>query len=418
MTDEVKEMLSKVLRDEPPVNVSYERVLAAGKRRRTRRQLAITGGAALGVAAVVSAAMFVAQRPETSTLTPAGPTSPTAPTTAAPPVPAAEGCAFPKGTGGFSDQPAGTASAEALAESARLTDAFARFTVPLPAGVTMDPAKPRFCAIKDSWGTQVTLHSRAGDRALFIEVKPATVVQAPLCAAPDRMTACSIRKLADGGTARITDTLPPTPSLPVLVEAWRTDGMVHVMETGREAPKQTPRILNDDALIKIASAAELKSSWPVRQLPSVPTPQRATELTDLMTRSGVLRGVLLPPGFRVSQGGYKLSLDITDSAGVGNLFINLNPPDSAASVDCHGEPGCSLMTLPDNRKAAVTRYADESVMRLSLSTIAADGTQVYIMTTNRSEKADSQGKSSPTRPTPPLDDTDLMRIAGQTWLHW
>jgi hypothetical protein len=404
MTDEVKEMLSKALRDEPPVRVTYDSVLAAGKRRRTRRQLAITGGAALSVAAVVSAAMLVAQWPETTTLTPAGPTS-------AVPEPAA-GCAFPLRTAGFSDLPDGNASAEELAESARLTEAFAGFAVPLPAGVTMDPAKPRFCVIKESWGTQVVLHSAAGDRALFIEVKPANVLAAGLCPAPDRVAVCSIRKLADGGTARITQTVGQVPNLPVLVDVWRSDGTVRIMETGTETPKPAPRILDDDALIKIASAGALTVSGPMRKLLPEVARQRAAALTDELIKSGVLGPrVLVTSGFQASEGGgYKLSIDVSDSAGVGNLVINLTVPDSAASVDCHNEPGCSVQMLPDKRKAAITRYADKTSMRLSLSTIAADGTQVSITTTNH-------GSYGPTRPTPPLTDDDLIRIAGQAWLH-
>lgn len=413
MTDEVKDMISKALRDEPPVGVSYESVLAAGKRRRTRRQVVITGGAALGVAAVVSAAMLVGQRFETSTLTPASPTT----LTSAVPEPAS-GCAFPQGTGGFSDSPTGVASPEALAESARLTGAFARFRIPLPPGVTMDPAKPRFCAIKDSWGTQVTLHSPQGDRALFIEVRPSTLLRAGPCPPPDKVTACSTRRLADGGSARITDTLSPAPSLPVLVDAWRTDGTVRVMEAGAVAPNQTPRILDNNTLVAIASAAELKPSWPVRLLPAEASSQRATALTDELIKSAALgQGVLLPPGFVVSQGGYKLNLDITDGTGTGSVFINLNPPDAAAIV-CDNQPGCDLITLPDKRKASVIRIADRTSQRLMLSTKAADGTQVFIMTTNQSLRAQDQGKTGGTRPTPPMSIDDLIRIAGQTWLHW
>jgi hypothetical protein len=413
-------MISKALRDEPPVGVSYDAVLAAGRRRRARRQLGIVGGAVLGVAAVAGSAVLVGNLNGGSAISPAGPTSATTSTTA--PQPAGTGCVVPARTGGFTEVPDGNASAEELAESARLTEAFGRFPFPTSDDVSMDPA-PRFCVIKDSWGMRITLHSAAGDRAVFLEVKPGIRGQAGLCPLPDRQAKCALRKVGED-MVRLTETPAAGPKQPVLsgIDAWRADGtIVRVLETGAEAPKPTPRILDDDALIKIATAPQLKVNWPTPPvLPAEPSAQRAAELTTSLTQSGRLgQGVLVPPGgFRVSQGGYKLNLDLTDGAGVGNLFINLNPPAANTSVSCQNQAGCEVVQLADGRQATLTRQSTGGIQRIMINIVASDGTQIYVMTTNQSDKAASQGKTAPTRPTPPLSADDLFRIGGQSWLHW
>src|SRR5690349_14440114 len=190
MTDEVREMISRALRDEPPVGVSYDTVLAAGRKRRARRQAGILAGAVLGVAAVAGSAVLVGNLNGGSAISPAGPTPATTSTTAPPP--AAEGCVLPARTGGFTDVPDGIASAEERAESARLTEAFGRFPFPTRDDVSLDPA-PRFCVIKDSWGMRITLHSAAGDRAVFLEVKPGIRSQAGICPLPDKRAKCALR---------------------------------------------------------------------------------------------------------------------------------------------------------------------------------------------------------------------------------
>lgn len=413
MNDEVKDMLSKALRDEPPVGVDYDAVRAAGRRRRARRQAGIVGGAALGVAAVVSAAMLVRQPPPPSPAT--GPASPTTGV----PAPAPAGCAMPAYTGGFTDSPDGVASAEELAESARLTEAVGRFALPLPAGVTMEPAKPQLCAIKDSWGTQFTLRSPAGDRTVFLEVKPGA--RAGSCPVPDKQTACSVDKLRDGGTVRLTQTPAGPAGVLSAIDAWRVDNThVRVLETGSAAPQPIPRILDNEALITIASAPQLKLAWSGPPRSPEASDQRAAELAASISEDLVLPKGMVAPGltFRVSQGGYKLSSDVADGAGIGDLFINLNAPDRSATVDCRDQAGCELITMADGRKATVTRSADGPIQRIMLNTLAADGTQVFVMSTNQSVKAQSDGRTARTRPTPPLSAEDLIRVAALPTLRW
>lgn len=417
VSDEVRDMISKALREEPPVRVDYDAVVADGRRRRTRRQVGIVGGAVLGVAAVVGSAVLVGGLGTNQSLVPAGPTPGT--TTPAPPAP---GCVVPARTGGFTQSPPGTASPEELAESARLSEAFARFAVPLPAGVSMDPAAARLCAIKDSWGAQFTLHSAAGDRAVFIEVQPSGPRQPDVCPPPTRRARCAVRSLADQTPITIIEDPPASATQPVMVSvtALRADGtLVRVMETGSESPRPAPRILTDDALAAIVSAPQLKVDWPAPAVVWEPSEKRAAELTTAMTTSGWLGpGVRVPMAdFRVSQGGYKASVDIRDNAGIGNLFINLNPPAGDGSVSCAGQTGCEPVAMPDGRAATVTRLVDGRIQRLMLNTVAADGTQIYLMCTNQSDKAATQGKSAPTRPIPPLTVDDLIRIAVQSWLH-
>ena len=415
MNNEVRDMIGKVLRDEPPVGVSFDAVLAAGRRRRARRQVGIVGGAVLGVAAVVSSGVLIGHLSASPALIPAGPT-----TSAPRPAP---GCTIPAYTGGFSDAPAGTASAEELAESARLTEAFGRFAFPLPPGVTMDPAKPPLCVIKGSWGAQFTLHSPAGDRAIFLEVRPRAAQPPGDCAVLRGNVRCGGTTLPDGTSVLITEQALGSAN-PVIVNAtaWRSDDtLVRVMETGSEAPKPVPRLLDDDSLIKIASAPQLKVAWSGPARPPEASEQRAAELTNYLAKIRVLPDGMVAPGltFRVSQGGYKLNTDLGDAAGIGNLFINLNAPEPDATVDCRGQAGCEPITLPDGRKATVTRSSDGPIQRIMLNTMATDGTQVFVMTSNQSERmAASQGTPQITRPTPSLSVEDLIRVASAPWLRW
>jgi len=417
--NEVRDMIGKALRDEPPVRVDYDTVLAAGRRRRARRQFGIVGAAALGVAAVVSVAVLVGQRAPSPAITPA--TSAAPPTTGtgiAQPSPDG-GCSVPRYTGGFTDPPTGASSTEELAESARLTAALGRFDFPLPAGVTMDPAKPKLCAIKNSWGVDAMLRAPGSERTVILEIKPRRGAPALPCRERES-TKCDVRTLADGTNLQII--LQGTQPTIVTVIAWRPDDtIVRVMETGSGTPSSAKRILDTDALIKIASAPQLKTEWHGPASPPEASGARAATLTESALKSDPVRGNRVPiPGsaFRVSQGGYKFSLDLSDSAGVGNLFINLNAPAGDKPVSCENQAGCETITLPDKRNATVTRQADGGIQRLMLNTLAADGTQVFIMTTNQSDKSASQGKSAPTRPTPPLSVDDLIKIAGESWLHW
>jgi hypothetical protein len=326
-------------------------------------------------------------------------------------------------------QPSATPNPEQLAESARLTDAFGRFTVPLPAGVTMEPARPQLCVAQDSWVAQFTLHSAAGDRAVFLDVHARNGQQPAECARFGGQVRCSQRALPDGTAVRISDTPPQRASEPELVnvDVWRPDGtVVGIMETGSEAAKPIPRILSDDALVAIATAPELKVNLTAAPgtspAPAEPSDRRAAELTAALAKEFTLPSGMIARkvpqaraeamAFFVSQGGYKLNADLVDAAGQGNLFINLNPPAGESSLACDNVPNCRLITLPDGRKAALAANADD----ITLNTVAADGTQVYVSSSSRSARA--EGTGARTRPQPSLGADDLIRIASVTGLRW
>jgi hypothetical protein len=429
MTDEVRDMIARALDGEPPVGIDYATVAAAGRRRIARRNLGIAGAAVLGVVAVVSVAVTVGQlaaqpggnrvgSPSTSRTAPTGaiPTG-TVPT---------DGCVVAATQGGYSAMPDGVASPAELAESARLTAAFARFAVPLPAGVTMVPVSPRLCAIQNSWGTDFTLRSVAGDRAVFIEVLPRSGQPAGTCARSSSHVRCTPRPLPGGGLALVDVEQPVQPTDPMIigVKVWRTDDtVVRVMETGAQNAPPTPRMLSDDALIAIAMAPQLRVTWSGPARLADPSDRHAGELTSALAKS-----FALPPGmqakpvphalagaltFYVSQGGYKLDADLVDPAGTGNLFINLNPPAGQSMVECRGAPNCHLITLPDGRKATLSQPAGDGATTIMLETVAADGTEVSVMTRNQ-----AQGRSGATRPQPPLRVDDLIRIASVSELSW
>ncbi|HEV8557710.1 MAG TPA: hypothetical protein VGR06_15100 [Actinophytocola sp.] len=430
MTDEVRDMIRKALTGEPPIGIDYDDVRSEGRRRLARRHVVITTSAALGVVAVVGAALTVRGFAAGS----AGddPAAPAPSTTTSTTGPAPAGCVVPRLQGGFTSPPSGSAGPEELAESARLTEAFGRYVLPLPPGVTVVPAKPKLCAVvSGSWGTDFTLHGATGDRSVFLEVRSRAGQPPGECVRFGGQVKCDVRALPDGGVARISDTPPPQANQPeiVMVDAWRADGtVVRIMETGSEAAKPVQRILSDDAMVAIATAPELKvnlAGAPSPPAPVEPSDRRAAELTAALAKEFTLpRGMSarkVPQAraeamaFFVSQGGYKLNADLVDAAGQGNLFINLNPPAGESSVACDNTPNCHVITLPDGRKAALAQ-TDDGITTLTLSTIAADGTQ--IMMWSRSQSAKAEGTSTRTRPQPPLGVDDLIRIASVTGLRW
>jgi len=318
MTDEVRDMIRKALAGEPPIGIDYDEVRGEGRRRLARRHVVITAGAALGVVVVVGAALTVRGFAEGS----AGddPAAPPPSTTTSTNAPAAVGCVVPRMRGGFTSMPSGQASPEELAESGRLTEAFGRYALPLPPGVTAVPAEPKLCAIASgSWGTDFTLHGPAGDRAVILEVRQRAGQAPGECARFGGEVTCAVRALP-GGAARISDSPARQANQPeiVYVDAWLADGtVVRVMETGSEAAKPTPRILSDDALVAIATAPELKVNLTAApgtpQPPAEPSARRAAELTQALAREYTLpRGMSarkVPQAraeamaFFVSQGG-------------------------------------------------------------------------------------------------------------------
>jgi hypothetical protein len=113
-----------------------------------------------------------------------------------------------RGTEGFTHSPTGTASEEGLAESARLTAAFARFDFRVPSGVTASPAKPELCAIDNSWGTRFTLRKGDDARVVFLEVTPRHGQDAGSC----RGANCHVSIAEDGAVVRSEQSPPSMPT--------------------------------------------------------------------------------------------------------------------------------------------------------------------------------------------------------------
>ncbi|MEU4745762.1 hypothetical protein AB0G02_35600 [Actinosynnema sp. NPDC023658] len=415
MSDEVRDMIGSALVDEPASGLRFERVVEDGRKRRARRRLGVLTATAAGFVAVAGVVVAVDSGPGQSSAPPAGVLS-TAPTTTGWTAPASSGCATQAMTGGFPDQPRGTATPEELAESARLTDAFGQFALPLPAGVQASPL--RLCAIDESWGGDFTI---TGDRTVIVYVRPLGGQPPAECVHYGPDTQCSTRVLPDGSTARVIVEPGPEATL-VSADVWRNDGTyVHVMETGGRG--STTRVLDDDRLIAIAAAPQLKVQWAGRPVPAAPSDRRAAELDPVLAGAlpAGVRAEPVPGGdealaFRVRQGGYRALANLTDAAGSGWVMVDLQKPEEGRDPACDGRPACRAVDLPGGRKAVLETQVEGGLTRLFLNAVAADGTRITIHTSNA---ADDGGHSdAPTRPTPPLAEADLVRIASLPDLHW
>jgi hypothetical protein len=456
VNQEIRDMVGSALHDEPPLGIDRARVVRSGRRRLRARRAGLAGGAALGVVAAVLAAVTVAGGQAPSEELATGVSS-TGSATAATPAPKGVGC---PGRPNAADVPRGgppgtapaarpvTADPAALAEAGRLTQAFSRFAIPAPAGVTVPNAV--FCAREPGygWHAEVVLKAPWGERTVYLDVRPRGGQPPGECATFGGAVTCTTQTLSDGTALRIDEGPPVEPTQPVLftVTAWRSDGtVVSVMETGTMGPEgkpATPRVLDTDALIKIATAPELKTEWtgPVTKSAAEPSDRRAAELTAVIEQAGVLPAGMRADGglrFVVSQGGYKLDADLTDAAGEGHLFVNVSAParGGSSAPTCEGleashhpgvEVNCQQIKLPNGRDAIVVREtstgADSGVMAVSLHAAAEDGTGLYVSVRNTSNRALGQGKNAPrqgpTRPEPPLDVDALARIAALPGLHW
>ncbi|XVS66561.1 hypothetical protein ACQPYE_11025 [Actinosynnema sp. CA-299493] len=411
MSDEVRDMIRSALVGEPSSGLEFERVVRDGRRRRARR-LGVLTGAAVGVVSVVAITVSGLSSPMSAP--PAGvlSTSPTtSATSSAPPPP---GCVVDRMTGGFPDLPRGSATPEELAESGRLTEAFQRFALPLPAGVEATPL--RLCAIDGSWGGDFGL---TGDRSVIVYVRPLGGQPPGECVLFTPETRCSVKVLPDGSTARVT-VEPGAEATLVSADVWRVDGTyASVMETGGRG--STTRVLDDDRLVAIAAAPQLQVRWVGRPVPAAPSDRRAAEL-DLVLAAALPDGFEVEPTpageslrFRVRQGGYRAIGNLTDAEGAGWVMVELGQP-GAGEVDCGGRPTCRLLDLSDGRKAAVETSVESGVMRISLHARAADGTVIGVQTTNAADRGTPS--DPPTRPSPVLSVSDLVRLAELPDLHW
>jgi hypothetical protein len=267
-------------------------------------------------------------------------------------------------------------------------------------------------------------------------VQPRQGQPAGECGVPDLAAECGVNTIKDSAILRTTVTPAQRPSDPVLVNlvAWREDGtIVRLLETGAEvaAGTATPRIMSDEDLTKIAVAPELKVDWTGSDEPLVaePSDRRAVELTRALQKAFVLpQGMSAVPmpesktqamAFYPSPGAYKLNADLIDRLGKGNLFIVLSPPPPAGQAvtsTCERGSGCEVVDLTDMREGKLRRSSNGSITRLQLDTTTSDGGQLLIMVSNQSAAA---GRTSGTsRPEPPLNRDDLIRIANADGLGW
>lgn len=412
MSDEVRDMIRSALADEPALGLEFEHVVRDGRKRRARRLFGAVAAAATGV--VVVAAVALSGTFTTTSAPPAGVLSTSPTTSATSSAAAAPGCVVDRMAGGYSDLPRGSATPEELAESARLTEAFKQFALPLPAGVEATPLQ--LCSVDQSWGGTFRL---TGDRSVFVYVRPRGGQPAGECVRFTPEAQCSITALPDGSTARVT-VEPGGDVTLVNADVWRADGTyVSVMETGGVGSKN--RVLDDGRLIAIAAAPQLRVQWSGLPVPAAPSDRRAGELGP------VLAGALPPGqeveptpagealGFRVRQGGYRAVANLADAAGRGWLMVDVEKP-GGGEVDCGGRPTCRLVDLAGGRKAALETTAEGGLVRLSLNAKAADGSWIRVQTSNAAD--DGTGPGTPTRPTAPLAEANLVRIAELPDLHW
>ncbi|MFE2754619.1 hypothetical protein ACFXGA_21730 [Actinosynnema sp. NPDC059335] len=405
-------MIRTALADEPGLGLEFERVVADGRRRRARRRLGALSATAAGIVAAVATTAVVTGGSTREPAPPAGVLSP-APTTTAT---ASPGCVVPAMTGGFADQPRGTATPEELAESGRLTDAVRQSPLPLPPGVEATPLT--LCVVAESWGGDF----RLGDRTVVVYVRALGGQPAGECVFFDEGTRCSTRTLPDGSTARVT-VEPGAEAVLVSADVWRADGtFVHVVETGGTG--STTRVLTDDQLVALAAAPQLRVRWQGRPVPADPSDRRAAELDPVL--AGALPAGLAaepvaagdePLRFRVRQGGYRAFANLSDAAGRGWLMVTVEKPGEG-EVSCPAGTTCRLVDLAGGRRAALTTGTDGGLTRLALHARAADGSRLTVHTSNAAVAGDGSESGTPTRPTPPLGEADLIRIAELPDLHW
>jgi hypothetical protein len=402
-------MMGVALAGEPALGLEFDQVVADGRRRQSRRRVAALTGTAAGIVTVVVATTALTGLLGSTPAQPAGSES-TTPSVSGTAAPATPGCVVPALAGGFPDRARGTASPAELTESGRLTEAFRKVALPLPAGVEAGPLQ--LCVLQDSWGGRFTL---TGGQSVSVYLR-SRGGQPPGECVVHPGAECSVRTLPDGSIARVTS---PDPSL-VSIEVWRVDGtFARVDETGGDV--STKRVLADDALLTIATAPQLKVELSGPPVPAAPSDRRAAEL-DAVIATALPAGLSAEPTpgsdrgwrFRVSQGGYKAYANLTDTKGTGWALVDLQSPSDGA-VTCGDHPGCEPVDLAGGRKGAVTTTLQQpgNVTVVTLNAKAADGTMITVLTSNA-----ETGTGHRSRPAPPLSKADLVRIAELPGLHW
>lgn len=452
MNQHIRELLGSTLHDEPPLGLDRARVLAVGRRRLRVRQCGVLAGSAFGVVGVVATAVgavaVVTAGPPAGTDRAPSSSQVALPTTAPPGV-----ACPPAGQESYVET-----SPAAIAEAGRLTEAFRRFPFPAPPGVEVPPIL--LCAAGETWSAEVPLGLPDGaEWTVAIRVVPDKAVRPDGCPQPVKGHSCRAETRPDGTFLTISAGARNDPGGLSFagVTAWRPDGTtVTVHEIGSAGNSPVRRLLDDEALVAIATAAQLRLGPPASRA-ATPNGPRAMELSAVLAAAGVL-----PPGmtalrapsapveameFFVSQGGYELDADLVDDGGEGNLFIFVGPPavgdqPGGEQITCAALAACEEITLPNGQKATVQRdtvndtaqpgtVQSDTVQRDSgydapakviiLRTVAADGTQILVRSTNQSERlagGTNQPGSQPARPEPPLEVDALVRIASLPGLAW
>jgi hypothetical protein len=132
-----------------------------------------------------------------------------------------------------------------------------------------------------------------------------------------------------------------------------------------------------------------------------------------------------PGGFYPSQGGYKATMDITDRAGTGNLFIDVYGPATAVGpLRCPpAEPGTTCTVRSDRSVVTVSREElPHGVVRWSVGEQRPDGSAVSAMELNYGQNSVPQVKNPPDpvaqRATPPLSIAQLTALVHNPGLSY
>jgi len=424
VNQDVRNLLAGALHDEPALGIDRDRTLAAGRRRVHLHRAAVMAGIMTTVAALAIGSLAVG-----TTLSrgpsgepPGGPTSSSSMVTSQLP-----GCPEV-----MRDEPR---TERSVAEGRRLTEAVRQLQIQLPAGVSMEPFA-EFCAEEeDQWTTSAIVHGPNGDRTVQIKLRPLTVQPSDYC--PEGMS-CRTFPVDDGSTIRVVENGPGDPDPSFAITAWRHDGthvMLRDLPWGGQigpAPRNTARILDDDALIALAMAPQLRVEVTAAQPPPA-NERRAAELHDVVAGDGVLppgvspvRNGAYPVGllefYADTDGiGYTLYVDLVDAAGEGDLFIAIDSParSDGETLTCVGRPLCEQVTLPDGRPGVFIHddpYGQPATTFM-LMTKAPDGALIRVESRNLSASAERRGEPT-SRSEPTLGLDELAHIATLPGLQW
>ncbi|MGH3757853.1 hypothetical protein [Actinophytocola sp.] len=269
-----KRLLGRALGDEPPLWMARDEVLRRGRRVVRRRRLAISGGVATGVVAVLVGAVALTSLagPNGSSGAPAGAAVPAPPpvshsevtTTPAVPVLPSKGGVAPGFPVPGADIPR-PGEPRTEAEAKRLAGLLSARPPRLPEDISVQPIG--MSVVDGGWHVIYDLETTDSDRSLLIDVWPTETRGELNCTGAqsgEQMSGCATKKLENGASIRTLTEGPPDGSTPTLrsVVASRPDGTsVFVLETGTSIPTSIQPLLTFDQLTELALMPQLRVRW-------------------------------------------------------------------------------------------------------------------------------------------------------------